>query len=147
MVGRFLQPLALVTVACAVTASVSDAQIYKWVDGNGTVHFSSDPPARTASKKVEVIGTDEPQAPMVQGAPELTDDGEANAAADGDLTDGEPDGDPAVVEGGDEPFDTGDDPVYVDTGPGRIGRDEADPIPVQLPADQPLDRPIRRLAR
>jgi len=56
----------------------TEAQIYKWVDEKGTIHFSDDPPARTeGTTPVQVIPS-EARSPMVKnGPPPPSSDSEA----------------------------------------------------------------------
>ena len=70
---KTLQRIAVI-IACSwmsipVLGTQGVAQIYKWTDAAGTVHFSDTPPPRTAGKtKVEVLPKTEHR-PVVSGVP------------------------------------------------------------------------------
>jgi hypothetical protein len=64
-----MRPRALVLMlALLLVAGSAGAEIYKWVDENGTVHFSQSPPPQRP-EAVEVI-PEQPAAPLVEGGPE-----------------------------------------------------------------------------
>ncbi len=51
----------LIAVALLLLAPLATAQVYKWTDAHGTVHFSETPPAQgTTFKKVKSNGSAEP---------------------------------------------------------------------------------------
>lgn len=51
----------LIAVALLLLAPLATAQVYKWTDANGTVHYSEAPPAQgTKFSKVTTTGTVEP---------------------------------------------------------------------------------------
>ncbi len=53
----------LIAVALLLPASLATAQVYKWTDAQGTVHYSEAPPAQgTKYSKVTTTGTVEPLA-------------------------------------------------------------------------------------
>ena len=52
---RCLKALTVVLVLSAVTAPAT-AQFYKWVDENGKVHFSDQPPRKKPAEKLELKG-------------------------------------------------------------------------------------------
>jgi hypothetical protein len=55
---------SLIAVALLLLAPLAAAQVYKWTDASGTVHYSEAPPAQgTKFSKVTTTGTIEPLAP------------------------------------------------------------------------------------
>lgn len=52
---RSLKLLPLLLILCAVSAA-AQAQFYKWVDENGKVHFSDQPPRKKPAEKLELKG-------------------------------------------------------------------------------------------
>ena len=44
----------LVFLACSLSIAAVHAEVYKWVDDQGKVHYSDAPPRGTGSKKLEV---------------------------------------------------------------------------------------------
>ncbi len=51
----------LIAVALLLLAPLATAEVYKWTDANGTVHYSEAPPAQgTKFSKVTTTGTVEP---------------------------------------------------------------------------------------
>jgi hypothetical protein len=54
---------SLIVVALLLLAPLATAQVYKWTDASGTVHYSEAPPAQgTKFSKVTTTGTVEPLA-------------------------------------------------------------------------------------
>ena len=54
----------LIAVALLLLAPLATAQVYKWTDASGTVHYSEAPPAQgTKYSKVTTTGTVEPLSP------------------------------------------------------------------------------------
>ena len=58
----------LALLLCSVAVSVPAQTAYRWVDGEGRLHFSADPPPPGAAKKVETLkpgatAADAPQLP------------------------------------------------------------------------------------
>jgi hypothetical protein len=54
---------SLIAVALLLLAPLATAQVYKWTDASGTVHYSQDaPPQGTKYKQVTTTGTVEPLA-------------------------------------------------------------------------------------
>ena len=54
---------SLIVVALLLLAPLATAQVYKWTDPNGTVHYSEAPPAQgTKYQKVKTNGSVEPLA-------------------------------------------------------------------------------------
>jgi hypothetical protein len=54
---------SLIAVALLLLAPLAAAQVYKWTDASGTVHYSETPPAQgTKYEKVTTTGTVEPLA-------------------------------------------------------------------------------------
>lgn len=54
----------LIAVALLLLAPLATAQVYKWTDAGGTVHYSEAPPAQgTAYKQVKTTGSAQPLAP------------------------------------------------------------------------------------
>jgi hypothetical protein len=54
---------SLIAVALLLLAPLATAQVYKWTDASGTVHYSEAPPAQgTKFSKVTTTGTVEPLA-------------------------------------------------------------------------------------
>ena len=54
---------SLIAVALLLLAPLATAQVYKWTDAGGTVHYSEAPPAQgTKFSKVTTTGTAEPLA-------------------------------------------------------------------------------------
>ncbi|OOG36419.1 DUF4124 domain-containing protein [Rhodanobacter sp. C05] len=55
---------SLIAVALLLLAPLATAQVYKWTDASGTVHYSQDaPPQGTKYKQVTTTGTVDPVAP------------------------------------------------------------------------------------
>lgn len=53
----------LIAVALLLLAPLANAQVYKWTDSSGTVHYSQEaPPAGTHAQTVKVTGTAAPLA-------------------------------------------------------------------------------------
>jgi Domain of unknown function (DUF4124) len=68
---------SLIAVALLLLAPLAYAQVYKWTDANGTVHYSETPPVEgTKFNKVKTNGSVEPLA-----APMPTANGEQTSAA------------------------------------------------------------------
>lgn len=64
---------SLIAVALLLLAPLATAQVYKWTDASGTVHYSEAPPAQgTKFSKVTTTGTVEPLAAPVSEATEDT---------------------------------------------------------------------------
>ena len=63
---------SLIAVALLLLAPLAAAQVYKWTDASGTVHYSEAPPAQgTKYEKVTTTGTVEPlAAPAPSETPE-----------------------------------------------------------------------------
>ncbi|OOG48106.1 DUF4124 domain-containing protein [Rhodanobacter sp. C01] len=63
---------SLIAVALLLLAPLATAQVYKWTDASGTVHYSQDaPPQGTKYKQVKTVGSAEPlSAPAAASAPE-----------------------------------------------------------------------------
>ena len=63
---------SLIAVALLLFAPLCAAQVYKWTDASGTVHYSEAPPAEGVKySTVTTTGTVEPLAkPATQGTPE-----------------------------------------------------------------------------
>ena len=60
-------PRSLIAVALLLLAPLATAQVYKWTDASGTVHYSEAPPAQgTNYKQVRTTGT---IAPLVAPPP------------------------------------------------------------------------------
>ncbi|MFZ0870731.1 MAG: DUF4124 domain-containing protein [Rhodanobacter sp.] len=54
---------SLIAVALLLLAPLANAQVYKWTDASGTVHYSESPPVEgTKFNKVKTSGTVEPLA-------------------------------------------------------------------------------------
>jgi hypothetical protein len=52
---------SLIAVALLLLAPLATAQVYKWTDASGTVHYSQDaPPQGTKYKQVKTVGSVEP---------------------------------------------------------------------------------------
>ncbi|WP_426688907.1 DUF4124 domain-containing protein [Rhodanobacter ginsengiterrae] len=61
---------SLIAVALLLLAPLATAQVYKWTDGSGTVHYSEAPPAQgTKFEKVTTTGSVEPLAPPPSSEP------------------------------------------------------------------------------
>lgn len=61
---------SLIAVALLMLAPLAAAQVYKWTDSSGTVHYSEAPPAQgTKFEKVTTTGTVEPLAPPPSSEP------------------------------------------------------------------------------
>ncbi len=59
---------SLIAVALLLLAPLAAAQVYKWTDASGTVHYSEAPPAQgTKFSKVTTTGTVEPLATPAPG--------------------------------------------------------------------------------
>src|SRR5690349_9273769 len=60
-------PLALVLLLLAPTVA---AQVYKWTDSQGTVHYSETPPPKgTTYQRVTTVGSAAPVAPASENRP------------------------------------------------------------------------------
>jgi hypothetical protein len=118
----------------------AEAQIYKWVDEKGAVHFSQSPPAGGAGSGVVEAIPNAPAAPMVQGGPEPAADDDDGKVVDG-LRQREPD--PVEDEGGEDEYvpeeDAGPADVIVDDGT----RDPRVRLRGRLPANEP-GQPIQQ---
>ena len=69
---------SLIAVALLLLAPLATAQVYKWTDASGTVHYSEAPPAQgTKYSKVTTTGTVEPLAKPV--SPASPEDGSAGS--------------------------------------------------------------------
>ncbi|WEN16257.1 DUF4124 domain-containing protein [Rhodanobacter sp. AS-Z3] len=72
---------SLIAVALLLLAPLATAQVYKWTDAGGTVHYSEAPPAQgTKFEKVTTTGTVEPLAPPPAKEPALASQAPAPAA-------------------------------------------------------------------
>jgi hypothetical protein len=61
---------SLIAVALLLLMPLAHAQVYKWTDPNGTVHYSETPPAEgTKFNKVKTSGGVDPIAPPAPAAP------------------------------------------------------------------------------
>ena len=70
---------SLIAVALLLLAPLAAAQVYKWTDASGTVHYSQAPPAQgTAFKEVKTTGT---VAPRVPPPPKADSEGSLEASA------------------------------------------------------------------
>jgi len=59
---------SLIAVALLLLAPLATAQVYKWTDASGTVHYSEAPPVQgTKFSKVTTTGTVQPLAPPASG--------------------------------------------------------------------------------
>lgn len=67
----------LIAVALLLLAPLATAQVYKWTDANGTVHYSEAPPAQGIKySKVTTTGTVEPLSkPASRANPEDSNEG------------------------------------------------------------------------
>lgn len=71
---------SLIAVALLLLAPLAAAQVYKWTDAGGTVHYSEAPPAQgTKYVKVTTTGTVEP---LVAPAPSVAAESRETAAAE-----------------------------------------------------------------
>lgn len=76
----------LIVLALLLLAPLAFAQVYKWTDANGTVHYSEAPPASgTNYKQVTTTGTVEPR-----GAPPSDEASEARPASEQNQMEEEP---------------------------------------------------------
>jgi hypothetical protein len=130
------------------TALPGAAQIYKWVDESGTVHFSDAPPAR-AGGGVEVIPESAPRPRPTEPARDAAADADdlASRRDAAESSDAEPvdeaagDGPPVVEDVVTE--------VIVESGPDPAVRRRANSPrnrpgePIRQPARQPVQRPAR----
>ena len=76
---------SLIAVALLLLAPLATAQVYKWTDASGTVHYSQDaPPQGTKYKQVTTTGSVDPIAtpPPAPANSEATAPPAATAAAD-----------------------------------------------------------------
>ncbi|MGN2244631.1 DUF4124 domain-containing protein [Frateuria sp. GZRR33] len=63
-------PLALVLLLLAPAVA---AQVYKWTDSHGTVHYSETPPPQgTQYKRIDTNGMEQPAAPAPAAKPDAT---------------------------------------------------------------------------
>jgi hypothetical protein len=114
-----IRNIVLIVAWLLLVGAQVEAQIYKWVDEKGTVHFSqSPPPGGTAAGGIEAI-PDAAAAPMVQGQakPAAQDDDEEIVDRTGE---GEPE--PGGDGDGEDEYlpedDAAPDDVMVDDGTG-----------------------------
>jgi hypothetical protein len=96
-------PVPIGLAIALLFARVAEAQIYSWVDANGTVNFSQSPPPEALERGLRVVAWDEPRTPLVRGGPERV-----VSKADEPLPDGY-----APDDEEDEPFD---EPLPVEAG-------------------------------
>ena len=62
---------SLIAVALLLLAPLATAQVYKWTDASGTVHYSQEaPPQGTKYKQVKTVGSVEPVAAPAAAAPD-----------------------------------------------------------------------------
>ncbi|WP_449427651.1 DUF4124 domain-containing protein [Rhodanobacter umsongensis] len=62
---------SLIAVALLLLAPLATAQVYKWTDASGTVHYSQDaPPQGTKYKQVKTVGSVEPVSAPAAAAPD-----------------------------------------------------------------------------
>ncbi len=108
--GRRLWWLAVLAVS-ALAAQPANAEIYKWVDKHGTIHFADTPPATLDSGVTVETRSSEPPPPIVRGGPyEVEDDDEAyddrSAVAYPEPWQQDEPGDEGgvIISGGGEPF-------------------------------------------
>lgn len=124
----------------AALAAPGAAQIYKWTDEKGTVHFSNDPPPQTVVEELPEIE----HRPLVQGGPpppgadESDGRGGARAAesAPAELAEEEPE-----AERYDQP-----DVIVVDDGRADLVTRYRANSPRNRPG-QPIRQPVQRPAR
>ena len=73
----------LIAVLLLMLAPLATAQVYKWTDASGTVHYSEAPPAQgTKFEKVTTTGTVEPLAPAPVSETSGSKEPPAQAAAE-----------------------------------------------------------------
>lgn len=76
----------LIVLALLLLAPLATAQVFKWTDAGGTVHYSETPPAQgTKFTRVTTTGTVEPPAPPASSQPadhQETQAGPAKPVAD-----------------------------------------------------------------
>jgi hypothetical protein len=68
--------VACVFFGLLTCAFAAEAQIYKWVDEKGTIHFSDDPPARLPGTAPVQVIPEEAWVPMVENGPPPPSDSE-----------------------------------------------------------------------
>ncbi|GAB2557369.1 DUF4124 domain-containing protein [Rhodanobacter koreensis] len=73
---------SLIAVALLLLAPLATAQVYKWTDASGTVHYSQDaPPQGTKYKQVTTTGTVDPiAAPATPAAAQANSEATATSA-------------------------------------------------------------------
>ncbi len=72
---------SLITVALLLLAPLATAQVYKWTDASGTVHYSEAPPAQgTKYNQVKTNGTVDASAPTPAALPAAAEPAPATAA-------------------------------------------------------------------
>jgi len=76
--GRATAVAACVLVAAVAWAAPSAAQIYKWVDEKGNVHFTNDPPAKVPVEEIP----ETKHRPSVRSEPPPPAEPEAGSSAD-----------------------------------------------------------------
>ena len=74
---------SLIAVALLLVTPLCAAQVYKWTDTSGTVHYSEAPPAQGIKySKVTTTGTVEPLAkPAERASPEDAEGGSSESSA------------------------------------------------------------------
>ena len=63
-----LRSLILLAAALCTTAALAQSAVYKWVDKNGNVHYSSVPPSSTLAPTA-IVNTADESAPVTPSAP------------------------------------------------------------------------------
>lgn len=114
--------LLVVMLVCTLAgAAPVFGQIYKWVDENGTVHFSDTPPSTPPAGRVEMRDT-KPPPPVLKGQPSPVSEAKAptpppSATADDDVDEDIPEADdmedvsPEADDSG-STISTGDELIY-----------------------------------
>lgn len=132
-----------VLTAVLVSSTPSPAQIYKWTDKSGTIHFSDSPPPRgSSSSKVDVLPKTEYRPPAKSAPPPEEPPPPPEPAAE------VPPDEAPIDDSGDyasEPYeaDAGSDPIVLEGS-------EVDPAAVRRAISprnrpgQPIRQPMRR---
>lgn len=92
---RFLRSLVTAALLLGVAAGLSAAEIYKWVDAAGVVHFSSNPPDNVQAEVIRpgISATSRRSAPS-QDSRDRSDRADQDAVAEASLTQAQPEPEP-----------------------------------------------------
>ncbi len=70
-IANIIMPVLIATLANLAVDAMAGEEIYRWVDENGVVHFSSEPPQNTSAEQI-TIQQDKIPAPTSSSASDAT---------------------------------------------------------------------------